>query len=146
MFCDSLFLQYFGLRFTSAHFQPIYPPSAPFIRVAQLSCHLRVLLLSSPWIIFLLSSVLFCYFFFPVFTVSLLFISASRFLFLYLYNAFLKRYDFSGVGFLVDRCKEAPRQDTVVVAALWISVPRLLTQRPASQSSQIKSHFLSRKK
>lgn len=84
-------------------------------------------------------------FLFP-FSQSRYFSSVSCFLFLSLYNAFLKRYDFSGVGFLVDRCKEAPCQDTAVAAALWISVPRLLTQRPASQSSQLKSHFLSRKK
>lgn len=149
-FC--LFLQYFGLRFTSsssypAHFQPIYPPSTPFIHVL-----LNFPVISESYCSALTESFSrfhlfsFATFSLPVFTVSLLFISVSRFLFLSLYNAFLKRYDFSGVGFLVDRCKEAPRQDTAVAAALWISVPRLLTQRPASQSSQLKSHFLSRKK
>lgn len=52
------------------------------------------------------------------------------------YNTCLKWYYFSVKGFLVDFCEEARRLDTAEVTALRISVPRLLTQRPASQSSQ----------
>lgn len=37
----------------------------------------------------------------------------------------------------MDGCKEAPHQDTAVPAALWINVPRLLTQRPPLLSAQV---------